>query len=62
MKDTNPNPKKPHRGYAFIVYEREKDMKGTDSPRQSFHTENARILPYCYVSIARYSLYNGNEG
>ena len=23
------NPKKQHRGYAFIVYEREKDMKGT---------------------------------
>lgn len=29
----NPNPKKPHRGYAFIVYEREKDMKGTASPK-----------------------------
>ena len=28
MKDTV-NPKsKPHRGYAFVVYEREKDMKG----------------------------------
>lgn len=25
------NKKKPHRGYAFIVYEREKDMKGTES-------------------------------
>lgn len=24
--------KKPHRGYAFVVYEREKDMKGTASP------------------------------
>lgn len=28
VRDQNPNPKKPHRGYAFIVYEREKDMKG----------------------------------
>jgi U1 small nuclear ribonucleoprotein 70kDa len=26
------NPKKSHRGYAFIVYEREKDMKGTAIP------------------------------
>jgi len=26
------NPKKTHRGYAFIVYEREKDMKGTAIP------------------------------
>ena len=24
--------KKPHRGYAFVVYEREKDMKGTTFP------------------------------
>ena len=27
MKDPTGS-KKPHRGYAFIVYEREKDMKG----------------------------------
>lgn len=27
----NEKKKKPHRGYAFIVYEREKDMKGTES-------------------------------
>ncbi len=26
--ETSPKPKKPHRGYAFIVYEREKDMRG----------------------------------
>jgi hypothetical protein len=26
------NKKKPHRGYAFVVYEREKDMKGTTIP------------------------------
>lgn len=26
------NPKKKHRGYAFIVFEREKDMKGIASP------------------------------
>lgn len=31
VKDTvsEKGSKKPHRGYAFIVYEREKDMKGT---------------------------------
>lgn len=30
VKDTiSGKGKKPHRGYAFIVYEREKDMKGT---------------------------------
>ncbi|KAH8705342.1 hypothetical protein BGW36DRAFT_421905 [Talaromyces proteolyticus] len=26
-----PNPKKPHRGYGFIVFEREKDMKGNNT-------------------------------
>lgn len=26
--ETNPKAKKPHKGYAFIVYEREKDMRG----------------------------------
>ncbi|EXJ56102.1 U1 small nuclear ribonucleoprotein 70kDa [Cladophialophora yegresii CBS 114405] len=26
--ETTPKPKKPHKGYAFIVYEREKDMRG----------------------------------
>lgn len=26
------NPKKQHRGYAFIVFERERDMKGIQSP------------------------------
>jgi hypothetical protein len=32
------NSKKQHRGYAFIVYEREKDMKGTVfSPTHSLH-------------------------
>ena len=30
VRSKDPNSKKPHRGYAFIVYEREKDMKGTD--------------------------------
>jgi U1 small nuclear ribonucleoprotein len=29
--ENNPKPKKPHRGYAFIVYEREKDMRGNFS-------------------------------
>lgn len=28
VKDTVSPKTKPHRGYAFIVYEREKDMKG----------------------------------
>lgn len=27
--ETRSKPKKPHRGYAFVVYEREKDMRGT---------------------------------
>ena len=27
--DGKPKKKKTHRGYAFVVYEREKDMKGT---------------------------------
>ena len=26
--ETNPKSKRPHKGYAFIVYEREKDMRG----------------------------------
>ncbi|KAF8465280.1 U1 small nuclear ribonucleoprotein of 70kDa MW N terminal-domain-containing protein [Kalaharituber pfeilii] len=30
VRSKDPTAKKPHRGYAFIVYEREKDMKGTD--------------------------------
>ena len=30
--ESQKNPKKTHRGYAFIVYEREKDMKGTAIP------------------------------
>lgn len=33
VKDTHSkNPKKPHKGYAFVVYEREKDMKGIYTP------------------------------
>lgn len=33
VKDENEkNKKKSHRGYAFVVYEREKDMKGTVTP------------------------------
>jgi U1 small nuclear ribonucleoprotein 70kDa len=30
--ETTPKPKKPHKGYAFIVYEREKDMRGNFPP------------------------------
>ncbi|GCB19172.1 U1 small nuclear ribonucleoprotein 70 kDa homolog [Aspergillus awamori] len=33
--------KKPHRGYAFIVYEREKDMKGIATDLFSFVTNSA---------------------
>lgn len=29
--------KKSHRGYAFVVYEREKDMKGIASTPRSYH-------------------------
>ena len=32
--------KKPHRGYAFVVFEREKDMKGnTSSPFEALETK-----------------------
>ena len=31
--------KKSHRGYAFVVYEREKDMKGTASISRPFDEE-----------------------
>ena len=35
--------KKAHRGYAFVVYEREKDMKGIISP----NTETRMFLQVC---------------
>ena len=35
--------KKPHRGYAFIVYEREKDMKGNTSPRSPKSTKSKKV-------------------
>ena len=34
--EANPKPKKPHRGYAFVVYEREKDMRGNYFPVHEF--------------------------
>lgn len=34
VRDTTGKSKKPHRGYAFIVYEREQDMKGADYSKQ----------------------------
>ncbi|KAG8530375.1 uncharacterized protein KY384_004877 [Bacidia gigantensis] len=46
--DENQQPKKkekPHRGYAFIVYEREKDMKGTASLCPHLNTEYGIFLP-----------------
>lgn len=30
--ETSPKAKKPHKGYAFVVYEREKDMRGNFLP------------------------------
>ncbi|KAH0848536.1 hypothetical protein FOPE_02558 [Fonsecaea pedrosoi] len=47
--ETTPKPKKPHRGYAFIVYEREKDMRGTffyanpSALDPSFHTKYSML-------------------
>ena len=43
--------KKPHRGYAFIVYEREKDMKGTES---SISTPINSRFPPLHVPLSRY--------
>jgi hypothetical protein len=40
------NPKKQHRGYAFIVYEREKDMKGNYILPVPFVTSQS-MLEYC---------------
>ncbi|KAM5430380.1 hypothetical protein McanMca71_005676 [Microsporum canis] len=45
VKDTkNPNPKKPHRGYAFIVYEREKDMKAAYKETDGIRIKDRRAL------------------
>lgn len=45
--------KKTHRGYAFVVYEREKDMKGND-----FHPLQSRDVDakkgYLSVCISRF--------
>ncbi|KAK2741290.1 hypothetical protein FQN55_008387 [Onygenales sp. PD_40] len=38
------NPKKPHRGYAFIVYEREKDMKAAYKETDGIRIKDRRIL------------------
>jgi U1 small nuclear ribonucleoprotein len=37
--------KKPHRGYAFIVYEREKDMKGTTASHNYSETSETSLDP-----------------
>lgn len=42
--ETTSKPKKAHRGYAFIVYERERDMKGKPHPCLSPST--GKLLPY----------------
>jgi U1 small nuclear ribonucleoprotein 70kDa len=40
--ESTSKPKKSHRGYAFIVYERERDMKGNESHLREF---NGKIFP-----------------
>ncbi|KAK2767059.1 hypothetical protein FQN54_006377 [Arachnomyces sp. PD_36] len=40
----NKNPKKPHRGYGFIVYEREKDMKAAYKETDGIRIKDRRIL------------------
>ncbi|KAJ9269331.1 hypothetical protein DTO212C5_4603 [Paecilomyces variotii] len=44
VRDQNPNPKKPHRGYAFIVYEREKDMKAAYKETDGIRIKDRRVL------------------
>jgi len=45
VKDTqSPNSKKPHRGYAFIVYEREKDMKAAYKETDGIRIKDRRVL------------------
>lgn len=42
-KYLNPSKKsKPHRGYAFVVFERERDMRGTIPP-----------IPPCFVFLLK---------
>lgn len=38
------NPKKPHRGYAFVVYEREKDMKAAYKETDGIRIKDRRVL------------------
>ena len=43
--ETTPKPKKPHKGYAFIVYEREKDTRGT-----SFYAKSPALHSFAHSS------------
>jgi U1 small nuclear ribonucleoprotein len=43
--------KKPHRGYAFIVYEREKDMKGTTATHNYSETSQTSLDPKSLDSL-----------
>ncbi|KAK6384628.1 uncharacterized protein PV06_08767 [Exophiala oligosperma] len=42
--ETNPKPKKPHRGYAFIVYEREKDMRAAYKETDGLRIKDRRVV------------------
>lgn len=48
--ETTPKPKKPHRGYAFIVFEREKDMRGN-----IFCADPPPICPCYFLPIYTYT-------
>lgn len=47
VKDTvsEKGSKKPHKGYAFIVYEREKDMKGTTAHKLTLRSLRRKYQP-----------------
>ena len=54
VRSKDPNSKKPHRGYAFIVYEREKDMKGIDTlPPPCFapHLPSSTVQCHPYMHV-----------
>ncbi|KAI5811035.1 U1 small nuclear ribonucleoprotein of 70kDa MW N terminal-domain-containing protein, partial [Peziza echinospora] len=44
VRSKDPNSKKPHRGYAFIVYEREKDMKAAYKETDGIRIKDRRVL------------------
>ncbi len=43
--------KKKHRGYAFVVYEREKDMRGNSATIPPYACDHAPWIPYFLFSF-----------